>query len=364
MNHKQFKVGENYPCFIVAEIGTSHMGKIKTAHALIDAAKSAGADAVKFQLIYADEIIHPMTGEIELPGGKIDLYQRFKQIEQDMTFYKQVKTYSEKMGLFFLCTPFGIRSARILNNMNISAIKIASPELNHIPLLKEISRYNCRIILSTGVSTLSDIEKVLSITGNKTVLLHCITSYPAPEEEYNLRLIPNLKGIFGVPVGLSDHSESCILVPALAAAMGAVIIEKHFTLSKAGNGLDDSIALKPKDFTKMTSAIRKAEKLKKKGTIKWLTHEYGPKKVESILGNGIKILARSEAANYYTTRRSIHAQITINPGESISKKNASILRTEKNLKVGLDPEYLPILLGKPVKRKIMAGDGIVWEDII
>ncbi|MBN2534978.1 MAG: N-acetylneuraminate synthase family protein [Spirochaetales bacterium] len=357
------KIGRQYPCFIVAEIGTTHLGDKSKAFQLIDAARDAGANCVKFQCIYADEILHPLTGAIDLPGGKIDLYERFRALEKPPEFYMRIKEYTEKKGLIFLCTPFGPASIALLKQMEVDAIKIASPELNHLPLLREAAVYGKPVILSTGVSLLSDIELALSIVKDQAVLLHCITAYPAPEKEYNLSILPHLEGIFGVPVGVSDHSLDHILVPVLSRIKGACIIEKHFTLSHSGKGLDDPIALEPPDFRSMVERIRTTEEAKLENELSWLMERYGEETVNEILGHGIKRLAPSEKNNYGTTRRSVHTLHDIQEGEVFSPGNTGIFRSEKNLKPGFEPRLLPVIIGKRAKRKIPAGQGITWDDI-
>jgi sialic acid synthase SpsE len=253
-------VGHGHPCLVIAELGTSHGGDLGRARALIDAAAAAGADCIKFQLVHADEILHPRSGFVPLPSGPVALYEQFQALERGMEFYAAVKEHTETAGCRFLCSPFGIRSARELKALGVEALKIASPELNHYPLLQEVSSYGLPLFLSSGVSLLGDIERALAITGREqVVLLHCITSYPAPEAEYNLAVLDSLRGVLGVPVGLSDHSLDPVLVPALAVLHGACAIEKHFTLSRAGSGLDDPIALDPADFHRMVAAVRRAE---------------------------------------------------------------------------------------------------------
>jgi len=254
-------LGEGSPVLLVAELGTGHNGSPERALEMVDAAAASGADAVKLQLVIAEEILHPLTGHVELPGGRIPLFERFRALQREPGFYAAVKAHAEKRGLHFLCTPFGIRSARVVRDLECPALKIASPELNHLPLLREAASYGVPLILSTGVSTLADIERAAAIVGPAAALLHCITAYPAPEEEYNLRLIPNLSRIFSLPVGLSDHSLDPVLVPAAAVGLGACIVEKHFTISRLGGGLDDPIALPPRDFARMAEAVRRAEGL-------------------------------------------------------------------------------------------------------
>lgn len=349
---------------IIAEIGTAHNGSIDKAYRLIDKVAECGGNYAKFQIVFADEIIHKNTGVVDLPGGKISLYHRFKELEKDEDFFRQLKTHTEKQGLKFLCTPFGIKSARILKNLGIDEIKIASPELNHFQLLKEVAGYGVKIVLSTGVSTLGDIEAALRITGPETTLLHCVTSYPAPEEEYNLNLLKVLNTIFGTPIGISDHSRDPVLIPALSTASGAHLIEKHFTLSATDSGLDDKTALTPPDFKKMVQGIRKAESLGEKETIKWLSRDYGPEKIKKILGTGKKSLAESEKSNYKTTRRSIHALNFLSSGTFLSEENIAPLRSEKNLSPGISPEFLSLVYGKILKKDIASGEGLSWEHLL
>ena len=227
---------------------------------MIRAAAEAGADTAKFQLVRAAEILHPLSGTVDLPGGRLPLYERFLELERDAEFYAELQTACTEAGLTFLCTPFGVESARMLRLMGVEEYKIASPELNHQPLLREIAQYRKPIILSTGVARLRDIAETLDYLEFLNVhvpiqLLHCVTSYPAREEEYNLRVVPTLHGIFGLPVGVSDHSMDPVLVPALATVLGTVTIEKHITLDRSDNGLDDPIALNPDDFREMVSEV-------------------------------------------------------------------------------------------------------------
>jgi sialic acid synthase SpsE len=359
-----FPIERDGSCLIVAEMGTGHGGDLQRAFEMIDAASEAGADCAKLQLVFADEILHPLTGRIDLPGGSVALYERFKELERDESFYRELKNYTESRGLLFLCTPFGQRSARMLRSIGCRALKIASPELNHLPLLREVASYGVPLILSTGVSYLADIEKAVGITGRNVTLLHCITQYPAPEEEYNLKLIPNLSAIFGLPVGVSDHSLDPRLVPAMSVGLGARIVEKHFTLSSEGGGLDDPIALTPSGFSTMVEAVRKAEGMSTHQTIDWLSDEYGNKRVEKVLGTGRKELALGERAAYGRSNRSIHAVDTIHEGQLITRDRVALLRSERNLRPGLTPEFLDVVLGKRARRTVPAGQGIVWDDLL
>ncbi|GHV29777.1 spore coat protein [Spirochaetia bacterium] len=350
---------------IIAELGTSHGGSPAKARELVDAAADSGADCVKFQIVYADEILHPNTGEVALPGGRIRLYDRFKQLECDISFYGDLKDYAESRGLLFLASPFGLRSARELRSLHPRLLKVASPELNYTGLLRELASYGLPALLSTGVSRLADIEAALEIfPPERTCLLHCVTSYPAPPRDYNLNILPNLAAIFGCPVGLSDHSLDPELAPSLAVALGAAVIEKHFCLSRDDPGLDDPIAQPPADFKRMAQLVRQISAMEKEAALLAISRERGRDTVLAVLGDGVKRLAPSEQTNYGRTNRSIHAVRDIPAGATLEPGDFAVLRTEKILRPGLHPSWEPKLAGKKTTRFIPAGEGIVFEDLI
>lgn len=384
---------------IIAEIGTSHEGSEEKAKQLIDCAVNAGADAVKFQWIYADEILHPDTGFVKLPTGNIRLYDRFKQLECKPSFYKNMLNYAHSKGVKFICSPFGLKSLSELLEIKPDFVKIASPELNHFPMLEKLAEYRAMqkkngekqvpVIVSSGVSKLKDIEKALEILlGNangadfaKTFadfansgvsLLHCITSYPAPESEYNLKLIKNLKNIFGVSAGVSDHSLDPILVPVLSVFCEGTIIEKHITLSKKTSGLDDPVALEGEQFALMVHAVHQADAVlkrygKQKGfeiAINQLKESYDEQKIFACLGNGVKRLAFAEEKNYGRTNRSLHFTKSLKKGEKVTKNDVAVLRTEKVLNPGIGPEFLNLVVGAILTRNVQNGSGVQFEDFI
>lgn len=352
--------------YIIAEIGTGHGGDIERARELVDAAASSGADCAKFQIVYADEILHPDTGFVTLPGGPVRLYDRFRELEVAPVFYAEMSAFCASRNIDFLCTPFGLKSASELKALRAKRVKIASPELNHVPLLRETASWGVPLILSSGVSTLTDIERALTATESapQRTLLHCVTSYPAPEEDYNLTVLESLSRIFGVEVGVSDHSLDPVLVPVLAVACGARMVEKHITISRTDGGLDDPVALTPRLFAEMVKAIRRAESMSKEEIIADLSAQYGADRIRAILGNGVKMLAPSERANYTRTNRSIHATKSLSKGEIITEGDVALLRTEKVLSPGLAPEFLDQVIGARLARDVKNGEGLSWEDVI
>lgn len=399
---------------VIAEIGTAHAGSLDKAFALIDAAADAGADCVKFQWVYADEILHPDTGFVSLPGGSVRLYDRFRELEVNSSFFASCLDYAHKKGLLFACSPFGLRSLKELAAIQPDAIKIASPEVNHYPLLEACACYYGKIpiILSSGVSRLGDIERAVEMLegdlaapaertggqgaagdsrealppltpkgGNQDALppltlLHCITSYPAPEEEYNVRCVDTLHRVFGIPTGISDHSLDPVLIPVLTTAMGGVMIEKHITLSRKTDGLDDPVALEPEQFAQMVQAVHQSQavirKCRKDGVplaapveiFRQMAGQYGEDKVSAALGSGEKRLAASERANYGRTNRSLHYIRAMKKGERIGEADVSVLRTEKVLTPGISPEFARLVSGCILSRDVAAGAGVDWEDLV
>ncbi len=368
---------------IIAEIGTSHEGSFEKAIELVEAAADSGAVTIKFQWVYADEILHPKTGYVKLPTGNIPLYERFKQLECPVSFYKDIMDYVHSKGCKFCCSPFGLRSLRELLELNPDFVKIASPELNHYKMLEALRGWRqaqksrgetmVPVILSSGVSTLADIDKAVRIVGREGVsLLHCITSYPAPEDQYNIRLVSTLHSILGIETGLSDHSLDPVLVPVLSTACGGTIIEKHFTLSRQTSGLDDPVALEPEQFALMVHTVHQTEATFRhygethgmERTIEQLAEQFGRQRVTTVLGDGVKRLAAAEEANYGRTNRSLHFMRAMKKGETTGESDIAILRTEKILTPGISPEYYDLLIGKKISRDVEDGAGVQLEDFI
>lgn len=356
---------------IVAELGTAHNGELKCGLELVDAAADSGADIVKVQVVFADEILPPQAGLVPLQEGSIPLYDVLRSLECSSDFYAALAARAAQRGIGFLASPFGKQSVQLLNKIGVQAWKVASPELNHEPLLEELAHTGLPIILSTGVSRIEDVHRAMEVIyraagsteKSRVLLLHCITSYPAPRKESNLMAIPRMRKEYGVDVGFSDHSTDVVLIPALAAALGAVMIEKHFTLNKKSGGLDDSVALTPSGFSRMAAAIRSIAALNSEDAIISLREEFGTHLVESVLGDGSLGLAPSEVENYGRTNRSIHSVGFLVAGTIVTPLNTAILRTEKVLRPGIAPRHRHDVYGRRLRVAIKAGDGITWNDL-
>lgn len=361
-------VGDNHSCFIIAEAGSNHDGNLRQAKELIEIAAEARVDAVKFQLFIADDLYPRNCGKISTASGEIDLFNALKNMEIPNVWLGELKKYAEKCGLEFICSPFSEQAAKILQRSGIKIFKIASPELSHLPLIRYIAKFNCPIIMSTGISKLADIEEAVETCKNagddKFVLMHCISAYPTPLNECNLNIIKMLKMAFSCPVGLSDHTVSADLVPAIAVSLGANLIEKHFTISRKLKGLDHSFALEPKELAQMVKIIRQLEQIEPKARSPYVISRFGKKTIIKIAGHYKKTISPSEELLYSCDRRTIRVIKTIKKGGFISKKNILILRSERNLTPGIHPRYWDLVLGKKVRRTVMAGSELTWEDLL
>src|SRR3990172_5267923 len=252
-------VGIGEPCFIIAEAGSNHNGKLENALALIDCAAECGADAVKFQTFTVDRLVAPTNHPIARLTDNfgqfgVTVYEMFQKLELPLDWLPRLREHAERQGLIFLSTPFDERSVDILEELGVSAFKIASFEMVHLPLLRHVARKGKPVIVSTGMGNLGDIEDVLATVyaeGNhQVVLLHCGINYPAPFEEINLAAMDTMRQAFQVPVGYSDHSLG-LTAPIAAVARGANVIEKHFTVDRSLPGPDHSFALSPEELKQM-----------------------------------------------------------------------------------------------------------------
>jgi len=322
-------IGEGYPIFTIAEAGVNHNGKIALARRLIDAAKEAGADAVKFQIFKAENFV---TENAELASyqeknirKKESQREMLKRLELSYKEFTELKKHCDRKGIIFLCTPHSEDTIDFLENL-VPAYKISSGDLTNLPFLKKIAKKGKPIILSTGMATLNEVKEAVKTIrnkgNNKIILLHCTTNYPCLLKEVNLRAMQTIKEKLNCLVGYSDHTLG-IIAPIMVVAMGAVVIEKHLTLDKNLPGPDHKASLEPDELKAMVKAIRDAEKA---------------------LGNGIKRPTQSEEKIKAVVRKSIVARIDIPKGTKISKKMLTIKRPG----TGLAPKYMDKIIGKRV----------------
>lgn len=336
-------IGKGEPCFIIAEAGVNHNGDVNIAKKLISVAKKTGADAVKFQTFKAEEIV---TRSAEKAGYQKEMtsfnesqYDMLKRLELSEKDFEELSTLAHEKGILFMSSPFDKGSVDLLSELGVSAFKIPSGEITNFPLVKHIAKKGKPIILSTGMATLEEVEEALEIIReegrNDIILLHCISSYPANIEDMNLKALVALGSIFKLPVGLSDHSLG-ITIPIAAAALGACVVEKHFTLDKNLPGPDHKASLESDELRQMIKAIRDVEKA---------------------LGNGIKKLTSDEERIKKATRRTIMAKVDIPVGTVIAEGMLEVKRPG----IGLEPKYLAMVIGKRTKQDIKENEPICLE---
>ena len=336
-------VGEGEPCFIIAEAGVNHNGDINLAKKLIDIAKEAGADAVKFQTFRAEEMVTKNAKKAEYQkettGTKESQFEMIKRLELTESDFKELYNYTLEKGEIFLSSPFDKVSVELLDRLGVPAFKIPSGEITNSPLLKHIARKKKPIILSTGRSTLGEIEEALEVMRQEgmeeIILLHCVSCYPAKIEDMNLRAMETSKHAFKLPVGLSDHTMG-ITIPIAAVALGACILEKHFTLDKNLPGPDHRASLEPQELKQMVQAIRDVEKAR---------------------GDGIKKPTQEEKENKKAARRSIVAKVDIPKGTIIAEEMLDIKRPG----TGIEPRYLNLVVDAKAVRGIKQNGAINWE---
>ena len=330
--------------FIIAEAGVNHNGDLKIAKKLIDAAANAGADAVKFQTFSADRLVTKNAPKANYQNETTDKnesqYEMLKKLELSFEEHKFLKKYCEEINILFLSTPFDFESVDLLEKLEVELYKVGSGDLTNIPLLKYIAEKNKPMIVSTGMSNLAEVEeavKVVKETGNnELILLHCVSNYPAKYENVNLKAMNTLKTAFNVKVGYSDHTPG-IEVPIAAVAMGAKVIEKHFTLDKTMEGPDHNASLSSKELKEMVSNIRY---------------------VESALGSGIKKPQDSEKNNKKVSRKSLTAARNLKKGDKISKKDIDIKRPG----TGISPKFIDEIVGSVLLGNIKLNDLLKWSD--
>lgn len=335
-------IGKEYPCYIIAEIGVNHNGKLSLAKKLIDASIESGVNAVKFQKrdlksLYRKESLENPNSESQ--GFEI-LLAELQEVELTKNDYMEIIDYCKKKKITFLCTPWDMPSVDFLEELDIVAYKISSGDMTNFPLIKYVSKTRKPMIISTGMSKIEEIEKMVSFVKEQNipfVILHANSTYPSPIESLDLNLIPEFRKKFDLLVGFSGH-EIGIIGSITAANMGAVIIERHITLDKTMKGLDHSSSLEPNEFKEMVSLIRLSEKAK---------------------GKPIKKMTRAEVLQREVVSKSIVCILDICEGEIFSDKNIEAKGPEK----GLSAQYFFDIIGKKSPRDIKCGEYVLEEDM-
>jgi pseudaminic acid synthase len=343
---KNKSIGRNESVFIIAELSANHRGNFDLAVKTIKAMKEAGADAVKLQTYTADTITLDCDNKyFQIKQGTIwdgiTLYKLYQTAYTPWEWQPKLKKIAEEEGLIFFSTPFDHTAVDFLEEMNVPAYKIASFEINDIPLIEYIAAKGKPMIISTGIATLADIEEAVAACkrkGNTQIaLLHCVSSYPAPVEKSNLLTMPNMKETFKTVVGLSDHSMGST-VAITAVALGAKIIEKHFILDSNLGGPDASFSMEPAEFKFMVKSIREAEKA---------------------LGEINYELTEAKKDNREIFSRSLFVVKDVKGGEIFTKENVRSIRPG----YGLHTRYLKDILGKKAKKNIEKGTPLTWTVI-
>ena len=339
------KIGRGYPCFIIAEAGVNHGGDIDLARALIDEAAKAGANAVKFQTFKSESVSSISAPKAEYQkqttDGAESQLEMLRQLELSPAAHHELQTYCRKQGILFLSTAFDEASVDLLDDIEVPVFKIGSGEITNWPFLEYIARKGKPILLSTGMSYLSEIDLALRVIQSagcdQLILLHCVSSYPANPADVNLNAIRTLAQAFDVPVGYSDHTPG-IEIALGAVALGASVIEKHFTMDRNLPGPDHQASLEPKQMTALIKGIRA---------------------LESAFGDGRKVPVPSEQDIRQAARRSLVLKKDINAGDKIEASMLAALRPGN----GIDPCLMEFVVGRRINRRMRAGQMLNWKDL-
>ena len=337
-------IGPDESTYIIAEAGSNHNGDIDLAKELIDVAANAGADAVKFQTFRAEDMYVEESGDVEYLDDDRSIYEIIESMEMPYDWIPELHEYCKEQDIQFLSTPFDERSAAELEEF-VPAWKVASYTSSHIPFLEHLAETSKPIIMSTGAHELDEVRESIAALreagASELVVLQCIAAYPTPLSEINVRVVETLQNEFDVLSGLSDHTLDPVTAPSAAVALGASVVEKHFTLDKSMDGPDHQFALEPDELHQMVSAIRDTEKA---------------------LGTSTKEILDVEEELYEKARRAIHATRNLRAGETITENDIKILRPGKN-ESGISPKFYDDLLGVELAHDVEKGEGIHWEDI-
>jgi N-acetylneuraminate synthase len=339
----QRSVGTGQPVYVIAELSANHKQDFEKAKRIVRAAKEAGADAVKLQTYTADTMTVDAARKCFVVGGGTlwdgrTLYELYGEAHTPWEWQPKLKDFATELGLDLFSSAFDPSAVDFLETMDVPAHKVASPELVDIPLIEKMARTGKPLIISTGMATLAEIEEAIGAArtagATQIALLRCTSSYPATADEMNLRSIPDLAQRFGLPVGLSDHTPG-VAVSVAAVALGASLIEKHLTLSRADGGPDAAFSLEPQEFASLVEAVRSAEKAL--GQV-----QYGPTPHER---------------RTLPFRRSLFVVRDMKKGEVFTAENVRSIRPAD----GLHPKHLPEVVGRRAACDIERGTPVAWE---
>jgi len=338
-NHK---IGPDHPTYIIAEMSANHNQNFDRAVKIIEAAKNAGADAVKLQTYTPDTLTIDCDNEYFRIKGTIwegkKLYALYREADTPWEWQPKLKEIADKLELDLFSTPFDSTAVDFLEHMEVPAYKVASFEVVDWQLLRKIAKTNKPIIMSTGMATLSEIDEAVQTIreagGNELAILKCTSAYPAPVEEMNLRTIPHLAEAFGVPAGLSDHTLGSV-VPVAAVTVGACIVEKHLTLSRKDSGPDSAFSMEPHEFKEMVEAVRTVEKAL--GDVRY------------------EVMESEKAGRMF--RRSIFVVKDMKERERFSVETIRSIRPGH----GLPPKYLKSILGRRAAKDLARGTPLDWD---
>jgi len=338
-------IGVGRRVFIIAEAGVNHNGDMELARQLVDAAAAAGADAVKFQTFKAEKVVGSSARQaryqVKNTGVEESQLAMIRRLELDADRTALLREYCTRVGIEFLSTPFDEESADLLESLDVPAFKVGSGELTNHPFLSYLAGKGLPLLVSTGMANMKETEIAVAAIkeagGRELCLLHCVSAYPAPPGESNLRAMTELRREFGVPVGWSDHTLGLHITVA-AVALGASVVEKHFTLDRKLPGPDHAASLEPEELAALVCQVRE---------------------VESALGDGVKQCMPSERDTAAVARRSVHAAIDLATGHVLDAGDFQLLRPG----TGIGANEIERLVGRKTLRRIPAGTMLSWSDV-
>ena len=329
--------------FIVAEAGVNHNGSLELARRLVDAAVHAGADAVKFQTFKAEALVTQASerAPYQMRSGGSSQLEMLRSLELLYEYHEPLKSHCDQHGIEFISTAYDEEAARFLLELGVRRIKIASADIVNRPLLEAVAQTALPVIMSTGMATLSEVERAVDLLrglgARDLSLMHCVSSYPLNVDQVNMRWMATLREAFKLPTGYSDHTMGTE-IPIMAVSLGAVMVEKHLTLDRDMDGPDHAASLEPQEFRSMVQAIRN---------------------VEQASGEAPFGLAEQEMENVVPMRRSLHSSRPIRAGQVIQREDLAALRPY----VGLDPWLVHEVVGRQARVDIEAGEPIQWNDL-